>query len=80
MKTSLVLAESLYKEAKRYALEHGLTLSEVISRWAELGRGVATAAQKSQVRKEFKPRSLGKPKLDLTSREFWMEALEDDRD
>lgn len=78
MKTSLIISDQIYKKAKKKASQEGKSLSEVISYWAELGQ-LAEKEKKTAVKSVFQPVSLGKLKVDLTSRDHWMEAL-DDRD
>ncbi|MBI2603772.1 MAG: hypothetical protein HYW48_12035 [Deltaproteobacteria bacterium] len=79
MKTSLNIAENLYKLAKKEALEKGKTVSEIISGWAEKGQRLEAMEGGKKKKKTFRARSLGKPRVDLNSREHWMEVL-DDRD
>jgi hypothetical protein len=77
MKTSLIIDDRVYEEAKKEAAATGKTLSEIVSLWSALGRDV----WKKQQRKtsHFKPISMGEQKIDLSSRKEWMEDLEDDR-
>lgn len=78
MKTSLIIDDRVFEEAKKEASKSGRSLSEVISHWAALGRDV-WRENKRQPAKKFKPVDLGKEKIDLTNRKDWMEDLEDDR-
>lgn len=81
MKTSLVLDDRVFEEAKKEAARSGRTISEVISKWAQLGRDVWRQNQKDQKsRKEFKPCDLGQLQIDLSNRKNWMEELESDGD
>ncbi len=78
MKTSLNISNSLYQKAKKKSANEGKTLSEVISLWAELGQKLEEERVKKP-KKKFTPISLGKMKVDVSSRAHWMEIL-DDRD
>jgi hypothetical protein len=80
MKTSLVIDDRIFEDAKKEADRSGKTISEIISRWAQLGREMWKQEQKSKKPKEFKPRSLGAPLIDLSNRKNWMEELERDGD
>ena len=80
MKTSLIIDDRVFEEAKKEADKSGKTISEVISKWAQLGRDVVKQAQKNQRPKEFKAKDLGVPQIDLSSRKDWMEELERDGD
>ena len=77
MKTSLILDDRVFEDAKKEAHKTGKAVSEIISSWASLGRDV-WRQKKSQIPKKFKPLNLGSEKVDLTNRREWMEALEDD--
>ena len=78
MKTSLILDDRVFEEAKKEAHKSGRSLSEVISQWAALGREV-WKSKKALSPKKFKPLDLGTEKVDLASRKEWMEDLDDDR-
>jgi hypothetical protein len=78
MKTSLILDDRVFEEAKKEAHKSGRSVSEIVSQWAALGREVWRQT-KNQNPKKFKPLNLGQEKIDLTSRKEWMEALDDDR-
>jgi ABC-type uncharacterized transport system ATPase component len=78
MKTSLIIDNKVFQEAKKEAAESGKTVSEVISLWARVGRE-AWMKEKREQGKEFKPVHLGELQLDLSNRKNWMEELEDDR-
>jgi hypothetical protein len=78
MKTSLIIDDRVFEEAKKEASKSGRSLSEIISQWAALGREV-WRQKKRQNLKKFKALNLGREKIDLTSRKEWMEDLGDDR-
>lgn len=80
MKTSLVIDDRVFEDAKKEADKSGKTISEVISTWAQLGREVFKQASKNKRPKEFKAKDLGAPQVDLSSRKDWMEELERDGD
>ncbi len=80
MKTSLVIDDRVFEEAKKEADKSGRTISEVISKWAQLGRESWKQSQKSQKTRVFKAKDLGTPQVDLSSRKDWMEELERDGD
>ena len=80
MKTSLVIDDRIFDEAKKEADKTGRTISEVISKWAQVGRDFLRDSNKNQKIKQFKPKDLGSPKIDLSNRKNWMEELEHDRD
>lgn len=80
MKTSLVIDDRVFEDAKKEADKSGRTISEVISKWAQLGRETWKQSQKKQRAKEFKAKDLGAPQIDLSSRKDWMEELERDGD
>lgn len=80
MKTSLVIDDKIFHEAKKEADETGTTISQVISRWAQAGREALRRAEKDKPARTFRPRKLGNPKIDLSSRKNWMEELERDSD
>ena len=78
MKTSLVLDDRVFEEAKKESLKTGKTISEIISEWAAIGRD-QWKKLKGKKKKTFKPLDLGGQNIDLTSRKEWMEDLDDDR-
>lgn len=78
MKTSLIIDDRIFEDAKKEADKTGRTISDVISKWAQVGRDFWKKEQKSKRPKQFKPRSLGKPMIDLSNRKNWMEELEND--
>lgn len=77
MKTSLIIDNRVYEDAKKESASTGQSLSEIINQWAVLGRDLWKTQKKRDF--TFKPINLGKQKVDLSSRKDWMEALEDDR-
>jgi hypothetical protein len=77
MKTSLVIDDNVFKEAKREAAESGRTISEIISLWARLGREEWASRSRAKT-KPFQPVDLGEPTVDLSSRRNWQEELEED--
>ncbi len=80
MKTSLIIDDRVFEDAKKEANKSGKTISEVISKWAQVGRQVFKQKIKNQLPKEFKAKNLGAPQMDLSSRKDWMEELENDVD
>lgn len=77
MKTSLILDDRVFEDAKKESHKTGRAISEIISSWAALGRDV-WRQKKNKPSKVFKPLNLGAEKLDLTNRKEWMEELDDD--
>mgnify|MGYP001607285503 CR=1 FL=1 len=80
MKTSLVIDDRVFEEAKKEAAKSGRTISEVISKWAQIGREAWRQTQKNKKITDFKAQNLGSPQVDLSSRKDWMEELERDGD
>ncbi len=78
MKTSLILDDRVFEEAKKEAGKSGQSISEIVSQWAAIGRDV-WRQKKGQNSKKFKPLDLGTEKVELASRKEWMEDLDDDR-
>ncbi len=78
MKTSLIIDDRVFADAKKESLKTGKAVSEVISQWAAIGRDVWRKS-KTQPAKKFVPIDLGTEKVDLTNRKEWMEDLDDDR-
>ena len=78
MKTSLILDDRVFEDAKKESHKTGKAISEIISSWASMGRDL-WRQKKRQPSKKFKPLNLGSEKIDLTNRKDWMEDLEDDR-
>ena len=79
MKTSLVIDDKVFQEAKKEASQTGKTVSEVISLWARVGREEWMKLKRKRGN-EFRPVNLGELQLDLSNRKNWMEELENDRD
>ena len=75
MKTSLIIDDLLFKEAKKESNKTGKTISEIISSWAKLGKDAWTQNKHKQ-RKDFKPLNLGTPNFDLLNRKAWMAELD----
>jgi hypothetical protein len=78
MKTSLIIDDKIFEDAKKESDKTGKTISEIISNWAQIGREFWKKEKKIKKVKEFKALSLGKPMIDLTNRKNWMEELEND--
>lgn len=78
MKTSLIIEDRVFEEAKKEAIKTGSSISEIISQWAALGRDL-WRQKKASLHKKFKPLNLGPEKIDLTNRKEWMGDLDDDR-
>ncbi|MBI5139644.1 hypothetical protein HZA26_03495 [Candidatus Nomurabacteria bacterium] len=78
MKTSLLIDDKIFYEAKKQALQIGKTVSEIISLWARVGHE-EWMKRKQKKRKEFKAVNLCEQRVDLSNRKNWMEELEDDR-
>jgi len=78
MKTSLVLDDRVFEEAKKESLKTGKSVSEIISEWASIGRDQWKKLRGKKT-KRFKPLDLGEQKIDLISRKEWMEDLDVDR-
>ncbi len=78
MKTSLIIDDRVFEEAKKESVKTGKSVSEIISAWAAIGRD-QWRKLKGKKTKTFKPIDLGQQKLDLNSRKEWMEELDDDR-
>lgn len=78
MKTSLNIDNDVFDAAKLAALQTGRPVSEIISRWAAIGYEAVSG--KAAPPKNFSPADLGgAPRMDLTRRKDWMDALDDDR-
>lgn len=76
MKTSLILEDSLFREAQKEARRCKRTLSEVISDWARAGRETLKRRAKA-VRPTLKSVDLGGPaSVDVNCRRDWMDLLE----
>ena len=77
MKTSLIIDDKVFLDAKKEAAQSGLSISEVISKWALLGRDFWKKSVKNKPVKKFQPQKLGQLKIDLTERSHWMDTLDD---
>ncbi len=77
MKTSLILDDRVFEDAKNESHKTGKAISEIISSWASLGREV-WRQKKAKTSKPFQPLNLGEEKIDLTNRKEWMGELDDD--
>ncbi len=77
MKTSLILDDRVFEDAKKESHKTGKAISEIISSWASLGRDV-WRQKKGKASKPFQPLNLGEEKIDLTNRKDWMGELDDD--
>ncbi|HMN67303.1 MAG TPA: hypothetical protein PKC28_02075 [Bdellovibrionales bacterium] len=77
MKTSLILDDRVFEDAKKESHKTGKAISEIISFWASLGRDV-WRQKKGKAAKPFQPLNLGEEKIDLTNRKDWMGELDDD--
>lgn len=77
MKTSLILDDRVFEDAKKESHKTGKAISEIISSWASLGRDI-WRQKKNKTAKSFKPLNLGVEKVDLTNRKDWMGELDDD--
>ena len=76
MKTSLILDDRVFEEAKKESSKTGRSISAIVSQWAAMGRDL-WKQKKGQTVKTFKPLNLGTEKIDLTNRKEWMEDLDD---
>lgn len=77
MKTSLVLDDALFEEAKKLAQKSNRSISSIISEWARLGRTMAKQRRREKPR--LKTFDLGTPLVSFDSRDALMEILDDDR-
>jgi hypothetical protein len=77
MKTSLILDDRVFEDAKKESHRTGKAISEIISSWASLGRDI-WRQKKGKAKKTFKPLNLGEEKIDLSNRKDWMGDLDDD--
>ncbi len=76
MKTSLIVDDSLFRDAKKEAEKEKKTLSEVLSHWARIGRDVLKKTKKAG-QAPLKSIDLGGPAaVDLNSRRDWMDTLD----
>ena len=78
MKTSLIIDDRLFREARKEAQKTGKTLSEMISHWARIGWETLRKSRSRPTKGEFKAVNLGGPsKIDLRSRRDWMDTLDE---
>ena len=77
MKTSLTIDDSLYEDAKKAAQRTGRTLSATISDWARIGRKLEQ--QRSRTKPALAPADLGRPLMNIDTRDAVVDALDDDR-
>jgi len=77
MKTSLNLDDSLYEDAKKTAQRTGRTISATISEWARIGRKLER--QRARRKPTLAPVDLGRPLMNIDSRDALMDALDEDR-
>ena len=75
-KTSLIIDDNLFKAAAKEAEASDTSISQVISRWAVIGRN-AERVSATRARVIYRPRDLGAPLLTLRSRNEWMDALDE---
>ena len=76
-KTSLMIDEQLFLDAKKAALKEKKSMSQVICDWAKAGK--LQNEQHAAQQDVFQPLSLGglTAKIDFTSRRIWMDELDD---
>ena len=77
MKTSLIIDDSLYEDAKKVAQRTGRSISATISEWARIGRKLER--QRSRRKPALAPVDLGRPLMSIDSRDATTDALDDDR-
>ena len=77
MKTSLNIDDSLYEDAKKTAQRTGSTISATISEWARIGQRVER--KRARRRPSLAPVDLGRPLMNIDSRDALMDSLDDDR-
>jgi len=78
MKTSLILDDNLFKAAQREAVRTGQAISELISRWARVGKAHLEKEHRRRKKRSFAPVDLGgDARIDLTSRRDWMDQIEE---
>lgn len=65
MKTSLLIEDKVFTDAKREAAETGRTVGEVISQWVHTGHDAWLKRKKKKVAKVFKPVNLGEHLIDF---------------
>jgi hypothetical protein len=77
MKTSLSIDDSLYEDAKKAAQRTGRTISATINEWARIGRKLER--QRAQRKPNLAPADLGRPLMNIDTRDALQDALDDDR-
>jgi len=77
VKTSLNIDDSLYEDAKKASARTGKTLSDTISQWARLGRNLER--RRGRQKPKLAPADLGRPLMNIDSRDALMDSLDDDR-
>ena len=77
MKTSLIIEDSVFKDAKKESAKSDQSISMIINEWAALGRAAWKKHKKQKKTPAFKPVNLGKQKMDLSSRDVWMDTIDD---
>lgn len=77
MKTSLIIDDRVFDDAKKEAHKTGKAVSEVISQWAAIGRDL-WRKKTTTAPKKFKSLNLGVEKIDISNRQDWMTELDDD--
>lgn len=70
MKTSLILDDRVFADAKKESQRTGKAISEIISSWASIGRDI-WRQKKRKPTKSFKALNLGPEKIDITNRKDW---------
>lgn len=78
MKTTLVLDDDLYRQAKIAASEQGVTVSSVVEEGLRLLLQVKVA--KSPPRRDMPSWSMGRPRVDLSDSRAVREALDSTED
>ena len=77
MKTSLNIDDSLYEDAKKTAQRTGRSISATISEWARIGRKLER--QRARRKPVLAPVDLGRPLMNIDTRDAVTDALDDDR-
>lgn len=77
MKTSLVIDDYIYREARKKALQEKKTLSEILSLWARAGMEALKQKKRNIKASSLKRVNLGKLLIDINSRNEWMDLLND---
>ncbi|MBI2605323.1 MAG: hypothetical protein HYW49_04505 [Deltaproteobacteria bacterium] len=76
MKTSLVLSDYVFKQAKKAADASGKTISDVIDSWARSGLELSSKRKRKPA--TYRALDLGIPLVDLNSRREWADLAYDD--